>query len=238
MQGSSISQEKLQLMQKNFNLVDNNKDGKITAEEFKTLLRLLGQTRTEKEMDEMVDKHFEDVKEGEEEEKAEATDAANKGKADKGTPSATKQSGAQKNAAKASPNHDRIKNLITKLSNFKNEDKKKNSQNVKNNRTCDVYAKNELMNQKKKHINFETFLRIFLETYKEPLSVDELITSFEFFDKEKSGYLDEEKMRFILKNSDERLVDEDIKFFFKSLNLKDKDKIDYVMLAKRLKNVT
>ncbi|GAB65518.1 calmodulin [Plasmodium cynomolgi strain B] len=209
---SSISQEKLQLMQKNFNLVDNNKDGKITAEEFKTLLRLLGQTRTEKEMDEMVDNHFEDAVGGEEQEQPEAAEAADKGKADKGTPSEAKQSSGQKNPAKATPNHDRIKNLIAKLNNFKDEDKKKNSSNGPNNRTCD--------------------------TYKEPLSVDELITSFEFFDKEKSGYLDEEKVRFILKNSDERLVDEDMKLFLKSLNLMDKDKIDYVTLAKRLKNVT
>ncbi|EUD66177.1 hypothetical protein C922_03372 [Plasmodium inui San Antonio 1] len=238
---SSISQEKLQLMQKNFNLVDNNKDGKISAEEFKTLLRLLGQTKTEKEMDQMVDNHFEDAKEGEEQEQpqaADAAEAADKGEGDKGTPSAAKQSSGQKNKAKATPNYDRMKNLIGKLNHFNDEDKKKNSPNGQNVRTCHIYEKNELMDKKKKHINFETFLRIFLETYEEPLSLDELITSFEFFDKEKSGYLDEEKMRFILKNSDERLVDEDMRLFFKSLNLRDKDKIDYVTLAKRLKNVT
>ncbi|CAA9987205.1 calmodulin, putative [Plasmodium knowlesi strain H] len=238
MQGNSISQEKLQLMQKNFNLVDNNKDGKISAEEFKTLLRLLGQTRTEKEMDEMVDKHFEYIGEEEEQEQTEATDATAKGGIDKGIQSTGKQSNGQKNTAKASPSHDRIKNLITKLNNFKNEEKKKGNPNIQNNKRCDIYERNELMNNRKKHINFETFLTIFLDIYEEPLSVDELITSFEFFDKEKSGYLDEEKMRFILKNSDEKLVDEDMKLFFKSLNLKDKDKIDYVMLAKRLKNVT
>ncbi|CAG9481707.1 calmodulin, putative [Plasmodium vivax] len=233
---SSISQEKLQLMQKNFNLVDLNKDGKIAAEEFKTLLRLLGQTKTEKEMDEMVDKHFEDAPIGEEQQQ-DAAEAADKGGANEGTPSTAKQLGGQKNTAKTAPNHDRIKNLIAKLNNSKDEDKKKNSPNGQINRTGDVYAKNELINKKKKHINFETFLRIFLETYEEPLSVDELITSFEFFDKEKSGYLDEEKVRFILKNSEERLADEDMKLFLNSLNLRDKDKIDYVMLAKRLKNV-
>ncbi|KJP86678.1 hypothetical protein AK88_03685 [Plasmodium fragile] len=236
MQGT-ISQEKLQLMQKNFNLVDNNKDGKITPQEFKTLLRLLGQTRTEKDMDEIVEKHFEDAT-GEEQQQPEAAEATDKGEADKGTPSVAKQPSGQKNTAKATPSHDRIKNLIAKLNHFKDEDKKKNNPNAQNKGICDVYAQNELMNTKKKPINFETFLRIFLEVYEEPLSVDELITSFEFFDKEKSGYLDEEKMRFILKNSDERLVEEDMKLFFKSLNLRDKDKIDYVMLAKRLKNVT
>ncbi|GAW80008.1 calmodulin [Plasmodium gonderi] len=237
MQGN-ISQNKLQLMKKNFNLVDKNKDNKIDTEEFKILMQLLGQTKTEKEMDEIVDKHFED--DNGDKDTAEDDGKSEIGKSDNGITNGgksgggaslpasnlAKQKSCQKNAMKVAPNHDRIKNLIAKLNNFNDDEKKKKSNN------------NELMKKKKKHIDFETFMKIFINTYTEPISLDELIKSFEFFDNEKSGYIDEEKLRFIIKNTDERLMDDDMKLFLNSLNFRDKDKIDYVMLAKRLKNVT
>ncbi|SBS83366.1 calmodulin, putative [Plasmodium malariae] len=229
-----IPEDKIHLIQKNFNIVDSNRDNKIDEHEFKTLLRLLGQTKTEKEIEEIIEKHFEDDNDEDKEDKREE-DGKNK-KDEEDNKNYKSKNYIKKNTVKGIANHERIKSLIAKLNNFSENNKKEDGiTNIGNNSLLN----NKLIKKKKKKpINFETFMNIFMNTYTEPISLNELVRCFEVFDNEKSGYMDEEKLRYILMNSNERLIDEDIKFFLKSLNLKDINKIDYVLLSKKLKNIS
>ncbi|SCP03939.1 calmodulin, putative [Plasmodium ovale] len=225
----NLPEDKIELIRRNFNLIDSNEDKKIDEEEFRTLIRLLGQTRKEKEIDEIITQHFED--DNEEDEVNKNNEAENEIKKEEGKNES--KNFFKKNTTKNIPNHERIKNLIAKLNNFKEDNKKKKDTNS-------LGTKEEINSElkKKKHINFDTFMKIFINMYTEPISLNELIKSFEILDNEKCGYIDEDKLRYILMNCDEKLTDEDHKLFFNSLNLKDKGKIDYVLLSKKLKNMS
>ncbi|KAI4837949.1 calmodulin [Plasmodium brasilianum] len=210
-----IPEDKIHLIQKNFNIVDSNRDNKIDEHEFKTLLRLLGQTKTEKEIEEIIEKHFEDDNDEDKEDKREE-DGKNK-KDEEDNKNYKSKNYIKKNTVKGIANHERIKSLIAKLNNFSENNKKEDGiTNIGNNSLLN----NKLIKKKKKNL-------LILK-----------LRCFEVFDNEKSGYMDEEKLRYILMNSNERLIDEDIKFFLKSLNLKDINKIDYVLLSKKLKNIS
>ncbi|CRG99170.1 calmodulin, putative [Plasmodium relictum] len=208
---ANLSEDKLKLIQKNFNLVDSNKDKKIDENEFKTLLRLMGQTKTEKELNTIIEDHFDDESEDNENNK--------------------KGNNINNDSLKLG-NDDDIKKLNLKINSIKSEVKKNSRNNMKNNTKM-----NELTKKKKKPINFEKFLKLFMSTYTEPISFDGLIKSFEIFDNEKNGYINLEKFKYILMNCNEKLIDEDINLFLNLIKFKDNDKIDYVMLSKKLKNI-
>ncbi|CAD2087123.1 calmodulin, putative [Plasmodium vinckei brucechwatti] len=227
--------DKIKLIEKNFNLIDGNGDKKINPEEFKILIRLLGQTKTDKEIYDIIDQHFEDKDEKSEDNKqvensGEQIVKANGGEINKNTI-------VKKNGGKISPNHDRIKNLINKLNNFNDDYDKRNkgiNKNEKNLQTANGIDISEM--KPKKDINFETFMKIFINTYTEPISVNELIKSFEILDSKKTGYIDEDALKHIMISSNEQISNDDINLFMNSLNFKDKKKIDYILLSKKLKN--
>ncbi|CRG97322.1 calmodulin, putative [Plasmodium gallinaceum] len=207
----NFPEDKIKLIEKNFNLIDDNKDKKINENEFKTLLRLMGQTKTEKEFNTIIEEHFDDESEENENNKSE--------------------NGINKESLKLG-NDNHIKKLNLKINRSKDEVMGNSRNNIEDNTKM-----NELIKKKKKPINFEKFLKLFMLTYTEPISVDELIKSFEMFDNEKSGYINMEKFKYILTNCNEKLIDTDINLFLNSFNFKDKDKIDYVTLSKKLKNI-
>ncbi|ETW18114.1 hypothetical protein PFNF135_03155 [Plasmodium falciparum NF135/5.C10] len=208
----NFPEDKIDLFEKNFNLIDNNNDKKISPEEFKILIRVLGQTINEKDLDEIINKHFEDgIEECDKEQKD------NDEKNNKSINSIKKK-------------YD-IKNLISKFSNIKSNEEKTQNSLIKNK----DHLNEKIIN--KKHINFEEFLKIFMNIYTQPISLHELIKYFQIFDNENKGYMDMEKLKYILMNSDEKITDEDFKFFLDSINFKNVDKIDYVILSKMIKNL-
>ncbi|KEG01291.1 calmodulin, putative [Plasmodium vinckei vinckei] len=224
--------DKIKLIEKNFNLIDGNGDKKINPEEFKILIRLLGQTKTDKEIYDIIDQHFEDKDEKSEDNKQVENSGGQVVKANVGE--INKNTIVKKNGGKISPNHDRIKNLINKLNNFNDDyDKgiKKNEKNLQTNNGINI---SEM--KPKKDINFETFMKIFINTYTEPTSVNELIKSFEILDTKKTGYINEDALKHIMISSNEQISNDDINLFMNSLNFKDKKKIDYILLSKKLKN--
>ncbi|SCL93072.1 calmodulin, putative [Plasmodium berghei] len=228
--------DKIKLIEKNFNLIDGNGDKKINTEEFKILIRLFGQTKTDKEIYDIINHHFEDEAEKAEDNKHIENNSGKIVKANGGETS--KNNIVKKNGGKTPPNHDRIKNLINKLNNFNDDYNIRNNgikTNEKNLKTANVIEKGET--KPKKDINFETFMKIFINTYTEPISLSELIKSFETLDSKKTGYVDESTLKHIMISSDEQINNDDINLFMNSLNFKDTKKIDYILLSKKLKNI-
>ncbi|CDU16747.1 hypothetical protein YYC_03647 [Plasmodium yoelii 17X] len=228
--------DKIKLIEKNFNLIDGNGDKKINTEEFKTLIRLLGQTKTDKEIYDIINQHFENEDEKGEDNKHIENNNGKIVKAKEGE--IHKNNIVKKNGGKTPPNHDRIKNLINKLNNFNDNYNKQNNgikTNQPNFKTANGIEKDEI--KPKKDINFETFMKIFINTYTEPISLNELINSFETLDSKKTGYTDEHTLKHIMINSNEQISNDDINLFMNSLNFKDKKKIDYILLSKKLKNI-
>ncbi|KYN99688.1 putative calmodulin [Plasmodium gaboni] len=209
----NFPEDKIDLFEKNFNLIDNNNDKKISAEEFKILIRVLGQTISEKDLDEIINKHFED-----------GIDECVKDQKD----NEEKNNKSFNNINKKVD----IKNLISKINNIKNNEEKTQNNLIKNN----YHLNEKIIN--KKHINFEQFLKIFMNIYSQPISLHELIKYFQIFDNENKGYMDIEKLKYMITNSDEKITEEDFKLFLDSINTKNKDKIDYVILSKMIKNLS
>ncbi|SOV77292.1 calmodulin, putative [Plasmodium sp. gorilla clade G3] len=208
----NFPEDKIHLFEKNFNLIDNNNDKKISPEEFKILIRVLGQTISEKDLDELINKHFEDDIEECVKEQKDNDEKNNKS-----------FNNIEKN--------DDIKNLIPKLNNIKSNEEKTQNSLIKNK----DHLNEKIIN--KKHINFEEFLKIFMNIYSQPISLHELIKYFQIFDNENKGYMDMKILKYMLMNSDEKITEEDFKLFLDSINFTNKDKLDYVILSKMIKNL-
>ncbi|VWU51552.1 calmodulin, putative [Hepatocystis sp. ex Piliocolobus tephrosceles] len=259
----NLPKDKIELIQKNFDLIDKNKDGLINDEEFKILVRLLGQTKTERELEQCIETFFED--DNGDSEKEEITKKEQNGEQNKNEDkNKGKDEGKNFNVKEKSPNNKADKNAIkTKYTNngptkyfnddnkipsipdrFKNKMSSKMSSKVSgkmgnkldiNNNNNNKTTNNEL--KKKKNINFETFLKIFIETYTEPIPLDYLVKCFKIFDNEKTGYINKEKLEYILRNCDEKINEEDIKLFLSLSNIQNKKNIDYVKLSIKLKEI-
>lgn len=220
----SIPEDKIKLIQQNFALVDSDKDRKINEHEFKTLLRLMGQTRSEEDLNKIIEEHFEDESEREKEKDIKENNQKDKTEKSEGTaksilknvdtkPSSTKMIGLRKFNLKMG---EISKPLNNELANA---------------------AANQNGTKKKKPITFDQFFKLFLKIYVEPINTEQLIKSFEIFDNEKTGYITLEKLKHILAIPSEAITDNDMKLLLSSIHMKDKNNIDYVVLSKKLKSI-
>lgn len=204
------------------------------------LMRLVGQTRTEKELNGIVEKYFEEEsdkneQDNEKDNKGKETNT-NKDKGKEEEKEKTKNEGVSADSVKTQ----------SKVVGLKKENgttgitKGISKLGVKNTlgKSTVVTNSNEEGKEikKRKKINFESFVNILQQSYTEPISLNKLIRSFEIFDNEKKGYITAQQLKDILTTCEEKLTDEEMKFFLKSVDLNDNNMIDYVHLSRQLKS--
>jgi Ca2+-binding EF-hand superfamily protein len=90
----------------------------------------------------------------------------------------------------------------------------------------------EELSSSEKGINYEDFLQFLKENKPqkkkgENYNVDEMITAFQYFDKNHDGFISVNELKFILTSNGEKMSNDEVKEIFQMCDLNNDGKIDY-----------